>query len=426
MSEELTSQPMGFADALPQRRQATVLGAARRWVRPLRMALYAGISLYVAAFAARAYLRMYQIFLPDYLFRWSTFGTAPLFTSRPTHVFLLMADHFEPQDLESVQAWARRYAALAAKHRDSAGRPPQHTWFYPAEQTWAPVMHVLASMAAAGFGEVEMHHHHGYDTEDSLRDTLKYAIGEFQEFGFLQSVDGRTQFAYVHGNSALDNSNGKWLCGVSTEIRLLRELGCFADFTFPSVFERSQPRRVNSIYATRDDERPKSYDLQLPLTTLRDGTADLMIFEGPLIFSPSSNPRHLFLDLDDGDIHEAEHASPSRADRWIRANVHVPERPDWVFVKLFSHGITSPGDTEAVLGADFDEMLSYLEHQYNDGTRYVLHYITAREAYNLARAAADGRAGDPEQYLDAYAPPYAANQAASHDAAAKDPRPGGQ
>jgi hypothetical protein len=89
--------------------------------------------------------------------------------------------------------------------------------------------------------------------------------------------------------------------------------------------------------------------------------------------------------------------------------VHVPQRPDWVFVKLFAHGISTPGDAEACLGADFDRALSYLEHVYNDGTRYVLHYITAREAYNLARAAAEGATGGPDQYLDAFIGPYKAN-----------------
>jgi hypothetical protein len=134
-----------------------------------------------------------------------------------------------------------------------------------------------------------------------------------------------------------------------------------------------------------------------------------MIFQGPLIFAPSLSLRHLFVDLDDGDIHASQHASPTRADRWVRANVHVPQRPDWVFVKLFSHGISTSGDAEACLGDDFHETLSYLERAYNDGTRYLLHYITAREAYNLARAAAEGATGEPQQYLDAYVKPYRAS-----------------
>jgi hypothetical protein len=264
-------------------------------------------------------------------------------------------------------------------------------------------------MTQSGLGEVELHYHHEFDTAESARDKYQTAIDAFQQFGFLKTVNGDTKFAFVHGNSGLDNSNGPAMCGVNEEIRLLRDLGCFADFTFPSLFEDSQPGIVNSIYAARDDAGPKSYARRLPLATLGTGAADLMIFEGPLIFSPSLNIRHLFVDLDDGDIHATEHATPGRADRWVRANVHVPARPDWVFVKLFAHGASSPADAEACLGADFDSTLSHFERAYNDGSRYVLHYITAREAYNLARAAAEGARGEPDAYLDAYVARYQAN-----------------
>jgi hypothetical protein len=381
------------------------------WAAIQRVLLVATVG-YGVAFTARAYIRQHHVFMADYL-RWSAFGTAPLFPSRQTHVFVLFADHFEPDyDADVTRQWTSRYVALAARHHDSVGRPPQHTFFYPGEQSFPPVMSALRAVAAAGLGEVELHFHHGYDTEQTLRDKLTASIDDFQRFGFLKTVDGKTAFAFVHGNSGLDNSNGAEMCGVNTEIRLLRQLGSFADFTFPSLFEDSQPTRVNSIYAVRDDDAPKSYERRLPLTSLRDGRADLMIFEGPLIFVPTLNVRQLMLHLEDGDIHGAEHASPSRADGWVRANVHVPERPDWVFVKLFAHGVSTPDDAEASLGDDFDATLSYLEREYNDGSRYVLHYITAREAYNLARAAAEGATGDPQGYLNAYIKPYVAGMAA--------------
>jgi hypothetical protein len=93
-------------------------------------------------------------------------------------------------------------------------------------------------------------------------------------------------------------------------------------------------------------------------------------------------------------------------DRWVRADVHVPNRPDWVFIKLFAHGISTLGDEDAAVGPTFDRALTHLEQQYNDGRTYVLHYITAREAYNLAMAAADGRTGNPEQYYDYLVKPY--------------------
>jgi hypothetical protein len=378
------------------------------WLRALRLLVLASLALYALAFSIRVYARKYYVFLPDYL-RSVVSGSAAGGGS-PTHVFVLFTDHFEPDyDERRVNDWSRRYAALAARHRDSDGRRPQQTLFYPGEQSSPAIYEALRRMTAAGLGEVELHYHHGYDTVESLRRKLEAAIQEFKQYGFLQTVDGRTEFSFIHGNSGLDNSNGPQMCGVNNEIRLLHELGCFADFTFPSLFEDSQPRSVNSIYATRDDDGPKSYETRLPLTALGEGTAELMIFQGPIVLAPSLSLWHLFVDVDDGDVHASEHAFPRRVDRWVRANVHVPQRPDWVFVKLFGHCISTPGDTEACLGADFDAALSYLEQNYNDGTRYVLHYITAREAYNLARAAAEGAVGEPRQYLDRYVQRYRAN-----------------
>lgn len=404
MSDDVTiPRPMEWASA------SAPVRASRRWKRPIAIMLLFLFSGYTLAFGARVYLRKYYVFLPDY-FRGAMRGLTAAPAARPIHVFVLFTDHFEPDyNVPKVEDWARRYAELAARHKDSAGRPPQHTFFYPGEQSSPPIFEILRDMTGAGLGEVELHYHHHYDTSATLRPKLEGAIAEFNEYGFLRTREGRTQFAFIHGNSGLDNSNGDEMCGVTDEIRILHELGSFADFTFPSLFEDSQPRSVNSIYAIKDDDRPKSYERQMPLTALRDGTADMMLFQGPLIFSPSLNLRHLFVDLDDGDVHGAEHATPSRVDRWIRANVHVPARPDWVFVKLFAHGISTPEDIEANLGEDFDEALSYLEHTYNDGTRYVLHYITAREAYNLARAAAEGATGTPQQYLNAYVGQYQAN-----------------
>src|SRR5262249_23621593 len=155
-------------------------------------------------------------------------------------------------------------------------------------------------------------------------------------------------------NGAADD----YLCGVNDEIRLLKELGCFADFTFPSVYLDSQPPFVNTIYAAKDDAEPKSYRRRRPLRALQDGTADLMIFQRPLIFAPTLNLRRLFLDLDDADLHPAMPAAPQRVDRWVRAQVHVPERPDWIFIKVFAHGASSPEEEDAVLGESFDQTLS--------------------------------------------------------------------
>jgi hypothetical protein len=377
------------------------------WRRLATSAFVVVVVLYAAATTARMYVRKYYIFLPDYV-RWSLSTSTPVVS--PTHVFFLFVDHFEPShDSERVRRWSSRYRSLASHHQDSDGRPPQHTWLYPGEQSDANIMATLRGLVHDGLGEVGLHYHHGWDSEATLRVRFQTAIAEFQEYGFLRTIDGQTHFAFVHGNSGLDNSNGIELCGVNTELRLLRSLGAFADFTFPSIYMDAQPPVVNAIYAARDDDRPKSYARRYPLSALSDGSADLMIFEGPLLFAPSWNIRHLFLDLDDGNIHPTIPASPARLDRWIRAAVHVPERPDWIFIKVFAHGASSDADEDAVVGPTFDAALTDLEQRYNDGHKYVLHYVTAREAYNLAHAAATHALGNPQQYFDAPILPYEAD-----------------
>jgi hypothetical protein len=388
----------------------------------LRLTL-AALILYSLATSARVYVRRYYLFLPDYV-RWSL-TPAPA-VQGTKHIFVLFTDHFEPDtNVDRTRHWAARYRLLAARHHDGSGRPPQHTWFYPGEQYQPEVLGVLRDLTGSGLGEVELHLHHGYDTAESLRVKLRTAIEQFQQFGFLKTETGDTRFAFIHGNFDLDNSMGSEMCGVSTELKVLHDLGCFADFSLPSVYNDAQPDVVNAIYAAKDDDRPKSYDRRFPLGLLVDGSADLMIFQGPLVFAPSFNVRRLFLELDDANIHAAIPASPDRVEHWLRGNVHVPERPDWVFIKLWAHGISSAEAEEATLGPSFDRTLTYLEQRYNDGTRYALHYITAREAYNLAMAAARGATGPPEQYLNADIKPYVAGSGCSRqgaDAAALPPK----
>jgi len=364
------------------------------------------VSLYAVLTAVRIYERKYYIFLPDYI-RWAVTPAAAV--TGPTHIFFLFIDHFEPDwSVERTEEWAARYRVLAARHHDSRGRITQHTWTYPGEQIEPAILGILRELMHDGLGEVEFHHHHDGDTSQTLAASFRYSIAEFQKYGFLKTVTGETAFAFVHGNSGLDNADGEY-CGVDDELRLLRQFGCFADFTFPALYHDAQPPSVNRIYAARDDDQPKSYGKAWPLLDLTRGKADLMIFQGPLVVAPSWNIRRLFLDVDDGNIHPAMPANATRVHRWVNARVHVDGRPDWVFIKTWGHSVSTREDMEEFLGGNFDAALTELERNFNDGTRYVLHYVTAREAYNLAMAAAAGAKGDPEAFYDSTIPKYMAS-----------------
>ena len=69
---------------------------------------------------------------------------------------------------------------------------------------------------------------------------------------------------------------------------------------------------------------------------------------------------------------------------------------------LHEHG----GGVEANPGAEMDAMLTAIEKKYRDSDKYRLHYMTAREAYNVVKAAEAGRTGNPNDYRDYVIKPY--------------------
>lgn len=379
------------------------------------------VLLYGVGFAYRVYRTRMDIWLPEYL-KWSARSSA--LQNQPTHIFFFFTDHFEPAShVATFDRWMQEYPKLAARHRDHAGRPLQHTWFFPVEQKNDAYLMGLRNLVESGYGEVELHLHHGPDNWASALKKYRDGIAYLQQFGFQKTIDGKTRFAFIHGNNSLDNSLGPKSCGVNRELTMLRELGCFADFTFPVAWDRSQPAMVNAIFEAVDDDSPKSYKTGVELAQGKPVIGDLLIFTGPLIIRPSLNPAKLFFTIDNSDIHPSLQASPDRVDSWVRANIHVGGRPDWIFIKVSSHGAMSPAFADAVLGTNFDHALSHLESHYNDGSRYILHYVTAREAYNLARAAVAGQQGDPARYLDWAVKPYIADRraAAVNAVLAQDP-----
>src|SRR5207247_7983537 len=81
-----------------------------------------------------------------------------------TQILFCMVDHFEPisagstkeQERKRMRDWLERYPALAHRHKDSDGRPPQHTWFYPAENYDPEYLDDLARLCRQGLGEIEL------------------------------------------------------------------------------------------------------------------------------------------------------------------------------------------------------------------------------------------------------------------------------
>ncbi|HXI82734.1 MAG TPA: hypothetical protein VNL17_01440 [Verrucomicrobiae bacterium] len=351
-----------------------------------------------------AMLKNIHLWLPSYLSR------RPPQAVTPTHVFFCFVDHYEPlwnkvsrhQGLERVEHWFENYPRMADNFRDADGRPPQHTFFYPAEQYVPEYLDLLARVCARGHGEVEIHLHHDNDTADSLQSTLNAFKANLERHGFLS----KGRYGFIHGNWSLDNSraDGRW-CGVNNELQVLRDTGCYADFTLPSAPSDCQTRKVNSIYyATDDPQQPKSHDTGADVCVGGRPSGDLLIVQGPLALNWSSRKFGLLPRIENGEVARNAPAVTDRVDNWVAQRIGVAGKPDWVFVKVHTHGCQEM-NFDAALGSSAAEMHRHLQKKYNDGTKFVLHYVSAREVFNLIKAAEAGQTGDPNRYRDYVLPP---------------------
>jgi hypothetical protein len=330
----------------------------------------------------------------------------------PTHIMFCFVDHFEPAwkrpglEIETgrVARWCRDYPLLARRFTDADGCHPKHTFFFPEEEYRFEHLESLCKLCAQGFGEIEVHLHHDGDTSEGLRRKLaQFTRLLHSTHGALSKDrrDGEIRWAFIHGNWCLDNSrpDGRW-CGVNDELLVLKDGGCYADFTFPSAPSDTQPATVNSIYyATDDPHRPKSHDKGERVAVGGSQAGDLMLVQGILGFDWSSRKFGLLPRIENSDIRAGQPPTAARVDRWVRLAPTVLGRPEWKFIKIHTHGAAEK-QADVLLGRPLERMYEHLTTRYNDGRQYVLHYVSAREVYNIIKAAENGESGDPGTYRD--------------------------
>lgn len=325
----------------------------------------------------------------------------------PRHILFALCDHYEPLwggapeaiGRQRVDAWAERYPALD-EFRDSDGRPPRHGWFFPGEEYRAHFLDQLAALARRGFGEVELHLHHDGDTAATLAPRIEEHLRTFAQHGHLSMVNGQFRWAFIHGNWSLANGrpDGRW-CGVDDELLMLHRLGCYVDLTFPSAPDPCQPDKVNQIYwPTGDLSKRRSYEQGERARVGSHHDDRLLMITGPLGFARKG----LGLRLENGAITGNDPPTAARVDSWIAQDIHIQGRPEWTFVKVHTHGAIEK-TADSLLGAGGRAMHTALRRYLRDGWK--LHYVTAREMFNVARAAMDGKLGDPSDYFDYIVPP---------------------
>jgi len=332
-----------------------------------------------------------QIWLPGYIkVRLAASARKPA-----RRLWLLFADHFEPLwnraderiGLERVARWATCWPAIAAKFQDSTGRPPRYTFFYPEEEYRPRLLEPLARMASDGIADVEVHLHHDGEGQQNFVDRIcNFTDTLFSRHGLLRKANGKLTFGFIHGLWALDNSrpDGRF-CGLNNEISLLRDLGCYADFTMPSGASPTQARLINTIYwAVDDPHKPKSYDTGLPVTPGGTAAGDLLMIPGPFGLRWV---RRLLPRIEFSELCSYDHASEYRVRRWLEL---APRIGDDIFLKLFTHG-TQERHSQYLLEGGLEFALSLITQECQRA-HLDLHFSTAWEMRQAVDATVRGNA----------------------------------
>lgn len=310
-------------------------------------------------------------------------------------IWVTIADHYEPKwrraDLSTAQSrvvlWRAGWPAIARRcKQDSVGNTPRYTFFFPQEEYHPTLMEPLAEMVRDGIADVEVHLHHDGEGRQNFIDRISSFCSVLDsEHGLLRKSNGKLTFGFIHGNWALDNSrpDGR-CCGLNDEIRVLRDLGCYADFTMPSGDSPTQARLVNTIYyCNGDPNRPKSYDDGVPLTPGGGVEGDLLMISGPIGMRWRDRwlPR-----LETGELRYGNIATPYRVRRWVEL---APRIGNDSFIKLFTHGAQERNSSALLHGVLESAFNMLVEESARRGC--AVHFVSAWQMYLAIEAIGQGR-----------------------------------
>jgi hypothetical protein len=316
--------------------------------------------------------------------------------------YLAVADHYEPfrgnasdeTAFARLAKWENDLPRMCDGLADAKGRLPQHTFFYPLDEYDPEVLDRLARLCDQGFGDVEVHLHHEGESSSQLADMLSgFAETLHKKHGLLRMdpQNGQLAYGFIHGNWSLDNSrpDGRW-CGVNDELRVLKNTGCYADFTLPSAPSDTQTSTINSIYYAIDDpDKPKSHDTGIPAKVGREPSGDLLIVQGVLALDWSRRKYGILPRLENSELAENQPVSLHRVPAWLDFAPVVKGSEEICFIKLHCHGAWER-HFDTLLGNPMKMLLKYLIEKCPDELGCEFRFVTCWEMVQLIHALEQG------------------------------------
>ena len=214
--------------------------------------------------------------------------------------------------------------------------------------------------------------------------------GDFVTGSFTATGASRTREATESGAASTPSS------------RCCSRPGCYADFTFPSAPDETQPAMVNQIYwPTGDPRQARAHESGARARVGEVRKDRILMIQGPLALA--RRERRLGVRIENAALTARDPGTRHRVDTWVSQAIHVAGRPEWIYVKVHTHGAPE-AEARSLLGEPGRAMHRALR-RYNDGRRFILHYVSAREMFNH-RSREHGRpSGNPHEFRDYVLPP---------------------
>jgi hypothetical protein len=167
---------------------------------------------------------------------------------------------------------------------------------------------------------------------------------------------------------------------------------------------------VNSIYYSADASGANALhsgtNAAAGVTAeLRHSPNRLLLIQGPLALNWKRRKFSVLPKIENSDLTGRNPPDALRMQLWINQRIGVTGRPDWIFVKLHTHG-GIPQNFNMLLGEPMLGFFQAIEKANRDPDhRFRYHFVSAREMVNLIHAAEDKQMEEPDKLRNYFFPP---------------------